>query len=206
MSGNTTGGTLTAASGVAYTGTIGTDFTLSRATGSATGTMVVSYETLRTDGLSGKRLVLTATLGSGTTTERWFLQLGGGGLSGMGIGASDLGTTKWFWEVDVDIASATCLNHLVAYVSIQNGSNTIGTHSGGASVFDAGSRLIQPTNDVFAWPTIGNKILLRTPTFTMPANATGIAPYLRFGWDASGGAGTATGVIKVNNMSFRRVL
>ena len=197
-----TGGTLTAATGITYSGTLASGFTLLRGGGSASGTVTAAQESPWSDGTPGQRQVLAFSLGGGTATESWILRPMYGAYAAYGIAASDLGNAgaQFYAEAEVElsgIAGLTVLN--LCFFD-----NVVGFYNyAGASLNTAGGgfayRLVGAAADPVAMPP---RLLLRTAPMVLPPNLGNANVSLNIGFDASGAVGSATATIKVNNFGL----
>lgn len=192
-----TSGTMTSAGSVTCSGSLISGATLTRNAGTAAGTIVGSIENPYSNGILAKRQVLTFSLGSGTAGEIWKLDFGFNAIAKYGIRASDVG--KFFYmECELNISGVTNLNHLYAHMN--GDSVTSQTGANGTAVSD---RMLNSSGGVIAIPNNGN-LYLRSQPIELSSLTTVINPIIWIGFDCSGGAGSALGVIKMNYLSIKK--
>ena len=195
-----TGGTLSPATGVTLSGTLASGYTLQRVVGTATGTVGASIESPWSNGQIGQRQVLTYTLGSGAANENWSLYAFNNNLINLGILNSDLNSAYFEAFADIELSGianlSTCYLSLVdtvGAVSIQDMNNTIGT----------GWTMMNSSGEMAAYPNNG-RLLLHLQPMKLPSLTTALSLRLVAGFDASGGAGSATLTMKINFIGWRK--
>lgn len=194
-------GTISAAAGVTITGNVPTGMSMSRGAGSAAGTLTASIENPWANGQIGQRLKLVFSLGSGTTLERWdMVLLPSTAYASHNILSGELGTAKFQAEIEIEIAASANLTRLNLSAPVDG---TI-TAIAGPALSGAGNELVQTSGDPMALPN-GGRLLIKGPIVTLPTNITNNAMQLFIGFNASGGAGSATATIYINYLALRRV-
>ena len=146
------------------------------------------------------------SLGSGSAFEGWQIALGTLSLLGLGLQTSDLGATYLYPEVELEITGA---NNLVGVqLRLQDATalvySQVGTSFSGAN---GSGHLPNSSGEVTPIP---QKWVLRGSPFLLPA--TGLTPTdvanltmnLVINLDASGGADSATAVIKINYLGLKK--
>jgi len=200
------GGTNTAAAGITFTSTPPANTTLARQNGTASGTVVHSVESPRSDGRAGQRHVMTFSLGSGGTTEQWRLLLGSPTTTVAGVPNSDL--ENKFYTLEVELEMSNYANMYPPYIQLF-GQSSITINLDGAGTysafpyFAAGYEMLPSTHEL-AWPA-GRKMVLRTAPVQLPFGTTSLNTAIYFGWNASGAADSATGTIKINRIELKPV-
>lgn len=191
---NSTGGTNTAAGGIAFTGTPPAGTTMARSSGTASGTVTESIETSRTDGLPGARPVFDFSLGSGGATEIWGWTVSTGAYGKLGIHAADRGAKSIRLEVEIEVTAAVNLIGLDA-ILIDTSSPIIPALVGTRSPSEAGS-----APDPAVWPS--KVIRLVSSPIEIPNSMAQLDFSLRASFNTSGGAASATATIKVNYLNL----
>ena len=198
--GSGTTGTDTAATGIVFSGNLAGGYTLARNSGSAAGTITQSIENPWSNGQAGTRQVVTFSLGSGTATEQWMLYTPNVFPVVYGITSSDIGATKYFMEMEVELSS---IAHFTG-VSVQFVGSGYSTFNGLNGAGTAQTVAAQ-TGEPIVWPN-NNRIFLRTTPLIIPSLATYIAAKVFINFDASGGAASSTATIKFNHIGLYRWL
>jgi len=181
-----------------FSGSIAGNFGVFRGSGSATGTAVGSIESTRTDGLSGSRQVITFSLGSGTSSELYYFGFNGT-ISAYNISVGD----TIMAECDMFLSGQAKVNGLMLQILIQDGSsNTLMDARDGDTVGDA----FQNSGAYLALNGDSTPMTFKTPPFTVPSNAATINCYAVIGFNASGGAGSATATWKIANFRVHKVV
>jgi lysophospholipase L1-like esterase len=178
---------------------------ISRYSGTAAGTIVCAIESPWSNGQKGQRVSLTCSLGSGGTTEQWAVYLGfSDTVTSMNILASELGNgaSPSYFEFEAEVEISNIANLTQLYLFSASGDTNVLTYTG-ANAGGAGYEFPASSGDPFTWPN-GGKLLLRSAPILLPSTATDFFTQLIFGWNASGGAGSATTTIKLNYLSARR--
>ena len=196
-----TAGTLTAATGIAYSGSLASGWTLLRG-GSAAGTVTATVETPWSDGTAGQRQSLAFSVNSGTASETWLLRGLYGTYGLYGVLPAELGSTQLYAEAEVEISGAVNLSSL--YLMLYD--NTVGWYGYAGSTSTGTGWRIPAATDVAPVPNNG-RVLLRTTRCVLPANLVNLDLQLGIGFDASGTtAGSAAATVKVNYMGVFRAL
>jgi hypothetical protein len=194
-----TAGTLTSAGSVTCSGTFPSGWALTRAAGSAAGTIIGSIESGQwSDGTYGQRGVLSFSLGSGTTNESWTLSQPFNVMAQAGLTTADLGVTAIYPEFEIELSSVTNMTVCMGQFQDANGKVYILV---GPSATGAGAHMPNSSGECILLP---GRWVMRGTKYLIPA--AGVLPTdfgkvnlnLNFGFDASGGAGSATAVVKVN--------
>ena len=196
-----TAGTLTASTGITYSGSLASGWTLLRG-GSASGTVTAGVETPWSDGTAGQRQSLVFSLNSGTTSEIWYLRGMYATYNASGVLPAELGSTQVYAEAEVEVSGTANLSSLCLMLF----DNTVGWYgyAGGTST-GTGWRVPSAT-DVAPVPNNG-RVLLRTTRCVLPTNLSVLNLQLSIGFDASGtAAGSAAATVKVNYVGVFRAL
>lgn len=193
-----TTGSMTAATGIAYSGSLCTGYTLGRASGSATGTVACAIESPWSNGQIGQRQTITFSLGSGTTLDSWYLLMTNNPNLYYGIRPSDLGVTPVYLEADIELSGVAACEGFVLMCQGDRFLQTVGAMATGP-----GYRMPNSTGEMVTFPNNG-KMMLRTQPLIIHRLNTSILPIFRMYFDASGGAGSATVTLKINEIAFRR--
>ena len=194
-----TGGTLTAAAGVTHTGSVALGWAVTRTTGTAVGSVtesLVSYA----NGRPGTQQQIIFSLGSGGTNEVWRLVPTASANHFWGITAADLGVSKYYMEVELELSGLANFNGAMAYLLGYRFEATAG-----GSLQGVGQHYLGSSGEQIAWPN-GGRMLLRTQPMTLPATNTTLQPEVVFTFDASGGAGSSTATVKINSIAVRRAM
>jgi lysophospholipase L1-like esterase len=197
---NGTSGTTSAATGITYNGSFASGYTVQRSSGSATGTITGSKESPWSNGQTGQRQVLSFSLGSGTSNEIWWMTAFYSAYATSGILASDLGVNSFYAEAELElsgIANMTQCN-IELFDSVTAWNNWDGNNQTGV-----GEHFLQSSGEMMSLPNSG-KIYLRTQPMVLPANLSNLCFNLIFGFDCSGGAGSATASVKINHVAMRK--
>lgn len=194
-------GVITAAAGVTITGNVPTGMSLARGAGTAAGTLTASIENPWSNGQIGQRLKLVFSLGSGTALERWdFTMLPSLAYASFNIIAGELGVTKFQSEIEFEISASTNLTRL-ELSGPADGTIQVLT---GPALSGAGNEMIQTSGDPLTLPN-GGRWLFKSPIVTLPTNITNCAVQSFIGFNASGGAGSATLTLYINYVGLRRI-
>ena len=205
-----TGGTQTAATGITYSGNLAGGYTISRASGSASGLVTCAIENPWSNGQIGQRQAITFSLGGGTATEQWSLRTSAKTFSQYGILASDINVTPIFAEAELEISGVSNLNQLqvdflaTGIYATQNGSITGMCQLGTLSATTPYGHM-NSNGEMMEIPNNG-KLLIRTQPLILSTaiDSTTLAPHFVFGFDASGGAGSATLQVKINYIAIKK--
>ena len=196
-----TAGTLTPATGITYSGSLASGWTLLRG-GSASGTVTAAVETPWSDGTAGQRQSLAFSLNSGAASEIWYLRGLYGAYGTYGVQSSELGSGQVYAEAEVEISGGVNLSSLFLMLY----DNTIGWYNHAGGITTGTGWRVPGAADVVQVPNNG-RVLLRTTRCVLPANLTVFNLQLGIGFDASGTpAGSAAGTVKVNYMGVFRAL
>jgi hypothetical protein len=195
-----TGGTMSASTGITYTGTIPNPFTLQHITTGSTGTVVVAQENPWSNGQAGKRMSMVFSLGSGSASDQWQLVILYGTLAAFGVTAADLNGQPFTVECEVELSGVANLTNIhlnlyddVTATNVYEGNNTAG----------AGYHWINSAGEAIPIPNNG-KILLQSQPMVLPANMTDIDLNIGINFDSSGGAGSATATMKFNYLAIKK--
>ena len=180
------------------TGSIAGNFNAFRASGSATGTMVASIETTRTDGLSGNRQVFSFSLGGGTSGEQFSFGITSSLISAYSINAGD----TIIAECEIWLSGQANVNQLLLQLNFTASGNVIMQGSDG----DTTKSTLPGSTAYMALNGDATPMTFRTPVVTVPASATNLTCYAIIGFDASGAAGSATAIWKMTNLKLRKVV
>jgi len=194
-----TSGTQNAATGIVYSGSLATGYTIGRTSGSASGTVACSIENPWSDGQTGQRQALTFTLGSGTASEAWYLILSNLPNASWGFTSADLGVTPFYIECEMVVSGiANCCGPLLRMLGDRC------QMLAGATASGAGFHILPSTGvQIAAYPNNGI-IKLRSQPMVLHSLNTYILPRLDFYFDASGSVGSATLTVKLNQIAMRR--
>ncbi len=191
-------GSATAATGISFSGALANGFGFSRLQGSASGTVTFAIENPWSNGQVGQRQSIVFSLGSGTVGEQWAMTIHYDPYARTGILPSDLGSTKFYLEAEVEISNVVNMEGL--RLQAQNDADQ--SVYSGVWLAGSGARMAG-SSEMVPYPN-GGKLLLKSPVFTpTPALSTHISQ-LQFWFDASGSAGSATATVKVNYLALRR--
>ena len=200
--GSGAGGTIANPGGstnITISGSLFTGAYLSRATGGANtaGSIAAAIEAPWSNGIVGQRQTLQFTLGGGSASESFQLRLGYLNYNQLGILPSDLGVTPFVMELEVELSGLANMTQCYPYIAGPNGA----TSQNGPSALGAGVHLPASSGEPIAVPP---KMLIVTPPIIFPPNTTIVGLYASFGFDASGAAGSATGLVKINKCGVRQ--
>lgn len=196
-----TGGTNTAATGITYSGDLAAGYTMSRPSGTAMGTITESIETPWSNGQIGQRQVISFSLGSGAATEYYQLLVFNTPIAGLGIINGDKGTKSLIGECEVELSNVANMNKVTLQFQETNQYGVARTLEGEDL---AGSTIMASSGEVTAIPNSG-KLFLRTTPLLIHSAATQYNMALHFGFNASGGAGSATATVKINYCGVRKI-
>jgi hypothetical protein len=195
--GSGTAGVISPATGVTVSGSLASGLSLVRNGGSASGTLAAAIESPWSNGQAGQRQSLAFSLGAGTASERWDLGFQPTrSVAGMNVQPTDLGTTRFVAELEVEVTGAQNLTRL--QFNLQDATAVaVGPFQGGVG------RELLGVGDPAPWPN-GGRIVLRTPPFVIPADWANLNWVLIMGFNATGGAGSAAATIKPTYLALRR--
>lgn len=197
-------------SGITYAGNLSTGYTLSRSTGTGQGTVTGTIENPWSDGQIGQRQALAFSLGSGAAGEMWIYTLNSFGSKAYGIPASEVGVGAYYVEAEIELSGVANLTQLRLY--LQDGTSGWTTENGFNSAGATHLGLMSTSGEMYAvsanasgnpYPTNG-RIFIQTQPVVLTGNSLSIAPHIALGFDASGGAGTATATVKINWLAIRK--
>lgn len=175
------------------TGTVPAGWEIQRYSGSGTGTPCVgSIENPRTDLFSGSRFVVTTTTGSGTSFEQFSLNNGGATIASLPITP---GVDAVYGEAWLAISGVANMIELQVQVNCQ---------SAGPDLAEAVDQAYPANSGTLNGPSDSIPFIMRTPPMVCPAGTTGVFLQLQWVMNGSGGAGSATSVIKVSNFTLRK--
>ncbi len=190
------------ATGVTGSGVLGTGWSISRTAGSASGTVAGAIENPWSDNHAGNRQSLAFTLGSGTVNEQWLLALFNGSLPLRGVSSADLGTTYLVAEMEIEVSGVANLSQIALFAG-QDTSNRVTSVDGLTNATLVQGNQMMSSADMLPYPN-GGKLLRRTQPFLMPSYQSNLNYWLTIGFDASGGASSATLTLKINHVSLRK--
>ena len=78
----------------------------------------------------------------------------------------------------------------------------VGTNGGGTTL---NATLVNSSGEMLTYPN-GGLITMKTKPIVLPSDLESLATWLFFQFNASAGAGTATGTFKINRFALRKVL
>lgn len=197
-----------AAAGVTITGNLAGGYFMQRNSGTASGTLAASIESPWSNGQVGSRQVLTFSLGLGGTTDLWVLQFGSYDYRRYGLLPADLNNTLVEFEVELEVSNLLNCNGLYLALQSNYASLTdyniaqVGTNGGGTTL---NATLVNSSGEMLTYPN-GGLITMKTKPIVLPSDLESLATWLFFQFNASGGAGTATGTFKINRFALRKVL
>jgi hypothetical protein len=146
-------------------------------------------------------MVLAFSQGGGGTTELWSVDTPFKVIANYGFLPADLGVAQFIQEIELEISGITLMNCLYGVVKSDAQQYNYST---GASRQSSGDTIIPSFGYPIQIPQ-NRPFVLRTSPSTLPAAATTFSGSLYIGFDASGAAGSATGVIKINRWEIKRV-
>lgn len=197
-----TGGTQTATAGITYPGVLATHFTLSRAAGSAAGTITGAIENPWSNGVAGVRQSLVFSLGSGTSSESWLLNCMNTAYGNAGLQAGDLGTAYMYGEVELELSNVANLNSIQLQAPLDFGVNNA-LASDGSQQTGVGWHMMASSGEPITYPN-GGRMIFRTQPQLLPLNLGSMGLWLYFNFDASGAADSATATVKINTVALRK--
>ena len=185
--------------GITYSGNYPAGYGVLRQGGSASGTVTGTIENPWSSGQAGQRWKLDFVLGSGTSSELWRITMPFKNVANWGILPADLGVVRVEMEAELEISGVANMNYLQLY-GPQGAQfyGAIGPQNGGV-----GRSMMNSAGEMLAIPN-GGKFLLRAQSMLLPAGETTLSGNIYIGFDASGGAGSATGTVRVNYVALRR--
>jgi hypothetical protein len=160
--------------------------------------MAGSIETARTDGLSGNRQVFTFSLGSGTSTEQYNFGITSSTISAYQINVGD----TIIAECDMWLSGQANVNRLLLQIGFtQSGTTVIQGMDGDNStdVFIASGAYMALNGD-------STPLSFKTAPVVVPSGTDHFTCYATIGFNASGGAGSATATWKIGNFRIRKVI
>ncbi len=194
-----TAGTMTAATGITFSGSLASGMTLLRTAGTASGTVACSIENPWSDGHVGQRQVITFSLGGGNTFEQWNLRTVYAGYAAAGLQLGELGVTAMYGDAEIEFSAFSAFSG--AYLSSPYDPNAGFYNADGPVQSGVNARMPGFAGDVIALPN-GGRMLLRTQPLTLPSNLGNLCHGLYFDFDASGAAGSATLTVKLNHQGM----
>ncbi len=199
--------TPTAAAGIAYTGLVPDNCVYSRANGSASGTVTFAKESPWSDGQIGQRLVVTHSLGSGSNAEQHQLYVNHFGATNLGIETAALGRDFFYVEMEFELSGVANMLHPPSIGLSDNFANggTFQTEVGRELAQGSGANYTMPqsTSEMLPLPNSG-KFYVRSEPMIIPTNQTNPFFVIRWQFNASGGAGSATCTTKINHIALRK--
>ena len=195
-----TAGTPTAAAGIVYVGNQPTGTTFARGSGTASGTITLSSESPWSNGQVGQRPVFQFSLGSGGA-EIWNYLINNASYNTLGLLPADLLTTYFYAEAEVELSSVANLSW--CGINLFDSANSFtSTEMLNATIIN-GRLMPASTGEMVAYPN-GGKQLLRTHPILLPSGLSNISFQVQFGFQCSGGAGSATATAKINYVGLRK--
>lgn len=198
---------ITGTAGTGCTGTVATDFTISLAGGTSNATCVASIETARTDGISGRRQVITVSATTGSGTLAYYKINTTHGLSTFNLSVGD----PVYVEGDVEISHSLKMTQIQMDITFLNaGSTTLQDCAWGATYgtqgYYADDAVLGSLVPVSGQPgTPFHPITPRGATVCqVPANTNAVSVSLILGADFSGAANTAAFTAKLANLTLRK--
>lgn len=178
------------------TGTVATDYTISRSSGSGSTTATASIESAGSsaDGFTGPRQVLTVSTGSGTSTENYKI-VTAHGLATWNLAQGDIVVG----EIQMEVSGMTKGNFIDCNIKfLDNGSATIGLSEFGGQQGD-----VMPASTALGGLTTSMPLHIRLHPIAVPANVNTVQLACSLGVDASGGAASAGFTWKISQMGIR---
>lgn len=207
-----TTGTLTAAAGVVYTGTLATGMTLARRAGNAGGTVKLQQITRPGTGAlktTFQRIAFDLS-GASTPQESWRLLIASVPLATLGISSADLMDKEFEFLVDMKVfghrnAYTPCIRLFGPADVIDSIDGWGGVSSSGifldAGMAGTGYEMLPFVNGFFDYPN-GGKMLYRTPRTKLPLGQDTVNLGIYFGFNASAAAVRAQLTADINYISF----
>ncbi|MDX2027721.1 MAG: SGNH/GDSL hydrolase family protein [Alphaproteobacteria bacterium] len=192
---------------ISYSGNLATGWSLTRHTGTAAGSVTGAIENPWSDGQAGTRQSLAFSLGSGDNKELWSINIINGAYPAIGLQSSDLGANSFYAECEVELSGVAnmtsislqgLLDRNISAATLWNEAGYVTTQGTGINV-----NMMSSSGEMLPIPNSG-KIYLRTQPMILPSNMANVSLFLVMGFNASGGAGSATGTVKVNWYACRR--
>lgn len=205
-----TNGNQVAATGITYSGNLAGGYTISRANGSASGTVACAIESPWSNGQNGQRQAITFSLGGGTNAEQWSIRTSAKLFGVYGILASDINTSAFYAECELEISSVANLNQLqvdffaTGIAGTQNGSISGMCQLGTLNATTAYGHM-NSNGEMLPIPANG-KFFIRTQPLIISSAITSqsLAPHILLGFDASGAAASATAQVKLNYLAIKK--
>lgn len=196
-----TAGTLTAGTGITYVGNLATGYVLAR-TGTSTATVTCTIENPWSDGQVGQRQVISWSLGSGTSSDSWLLNVLNTAYANLGIQSGDLGVAKFYVEMEIELTGLANFNGIIVNGPFDFNSAG-GSSADGAATSGVGNHQMASSGEMLPYPN-GGKILYRSHPMLLTTNLVSLGLWITFMFDASGAANSATCTAKINHISFKR--
>lgn len=192
-------GSNTAATGITFTGTPPTGISINRSQGSASGTVTQAIESpYWSSGQKGQRWSIAHSLGSGDSGEIWQAVLLNVAYGSLGIQASDLGVTNFAFEVEAEFTNVANLYNAWLWLTDTN-NNSFNCYVGSVPAAE-GNQSIASSGEMRTYPNGGKRLYRGQLVF--PQNLSNLLLAMRWGFDASGAANSATCLTKVNYIRF----
>lgn len=185
--------------GITLSGNMPSGYTFGRQSGSATGTITHSIESPWSNGVTGKRWKIVFSLGSGTNGELWYFKLPFKNNYLWGLLNADLATAFMEMEAELELSGVANVN----YFQLYGPQYSYAYGNAGPSTGGAGRRIMNSSGEMLSIPN-GGKILLRSQKLLIPAANTSVSGTIYVGFDASGGAGSATLTLYLNYIAARK--
>jgi hypothetical protein len=201
-----TSGTQAAKTGIVYTGSLATGWTITRVSGTGAGTIIQSIENPWSNGIKGQRQATNFSLGGGTNVEHWaiFKSLT---CQQLGLVSADFGSSLVYAEWEVEVSALQNCSYLYGALLEPNSNwqteagNTLNSGFTGSI-----NNILFSVGEPQAYPNNG-RMLFRTEPMLLPSwftTSTALFIEMYVGFDASGGAGSATGTFKCNYVSIKK--
>jgi len=201
-----TTGTQAVKAGITYSGSLATGWTITRISGTASGTIKQAIESPWSNGQKGQRQVTNFSLGGGTSVEHWavFCALT---CQQLGLTSADFGNTYVYLESEVEVSALQNCHYLYALLIDTTSNFQTGVGNTLISGFTGSiNNMLFTAGETIDWPNDG-KVLLRSEPILLPSwfttsTSLNLLQYIAF--DASGAAGTATATLKQNYFAVKR--
>lgn len=192
---------------ISYVGNLATGWALTRHAGTAAGTVTGAIENPWSDGQAGTRQSLEFSLGSGDNKELWSINIYNGAWPAIGLQSSDLGANAFYAECEVELSGIANMSSisLQGLLDRNVSASTLWNEAGYVATQGTAINLtmMASSGEMLPIPN-GGKLYLRTQPMVLPSNMANVSLFLVMGFNASGGAGSATGTVKINWYACRR--
>ena len=194
----------TAATGIVYTGNIPDRMVFTRLNGTASGTIAFTQENPWSDGQTGQRLKMDFSLGGGSNVDQYSLYISLNPTQ-LGIEAAQQEVGYFYVEAELEISGQqNMIEPVVGWSDNYTAAGSFETSWGRSFSGGSGSNygMMNATGEMRDMPNGGKLLCRSTPMLLTPLAAPLI--HLRFGFNSSGAAGSATATIRVNNIAVRK--